>query len=93
MTQFVLRIETKFVVSSILLCLGSSCFLILPLLSKKQKRNKLFTPENKDTEVLSFNNVILAAFLTSVYEFGVLNLMTVSMDMKVHEREVAEPAC
>lgn len=48
----------KYVVYTILLRFDASCFL-LPLLSKKQRGNKLFIPEKKDTEVLFLNNTIL----------------------------------
>lgn len=51
----------KYVVYSILLRFDASCFL-LPLLSKKQKGNKLFIPEKKDNEVLFLNNTILLLF-------------------------------
>lgn len=47
--------------SFVLFCFDASCFL-LPLLSKKQKGNKLFIPEKKDTEVLFLNNAILVLF-------------------------------
>lgn len=43
----------------------ASCFLILPLLPKKQKGNEPFIPQNKDTEVLPFRPCDLLLFFLS----------------------------